>query len=79
MDCSEKGLKKLLKTDFRKDAYTKFFEGDIQGQIFVRCVCALRYSDEHGLVGDIFYQNMGLGEGYAEIFNQNYSKYILKL
>ena len=73
LDCSEKGLKKLLKTGFRKDAYRKFFEGDIQGQIFGR------YGDEHGLVGDIFYQNLGLGEGYAEISNQNHSEYILKL
>ena len=74
LNYDEKGLKDLLHTKFKKEAYELFFQGDIQGQIFGR------YSDENGLVDNVFYQNLGLGQYYAILDeNHDHTKYILKL
>ncbi|WP_179999198.1 Imm72 family immunity protein [Acinetobacter sp. YH12239] len=71
---SEKGLDLLLKTESKKDAYDLIFEGSIYGNIFGR------YGDEHGLVDDVFYQNLGLGRYYGDLDgNHDHTKYILKL
>lgn len=74
LDYEEKGLKELLTTNFKKEAYELFFQGDIQGQIFGR------YGDENGLADNSFYQNLGLGQYYGNIYeNHDHSEYILKL
>jgi len=70
----EKGLKALQRDFFKKVAYEQFFQANFFQTIFGR------YGDEHGLVADIFYQNLGLGQEYPNLFSHHdHSKYILKL
>ncbi|QIC74456.1 hypothetical protein FSC05_12485 [Acinetobacter indicus] len=72
---TEKGLTELRKSKFKKEAYDLYFEGNIQGRIFGR------YGDEHGLLYDVFYQNLGIGrEPNGNIFiAHDHTRYILKL
>ena len=71
----EKGLDTLLKSTYKNEAYSYFFEdGGIKGTIFGR------YGDEQGLVEDIFYQELGMGQTHGFLYAPyDHSSYILKI
>ena len=73
MSKKEDGFIQLFKSSDKKNVYDLVAPGGFMGQIFGR------YGDEHGLVDDIFYQNLGLGQKYPNLFSHHdHSKYILK-
>lgn len=70
----EKGLKSLLKLSYKKEAYSLFFKGGIKGTIFGR------YGDEHGLVEDALYQELGMGKTHGFLYEPyDHNSYILNI
>lgn len=71
--CEEKGLKQLLISPYKNEAYNTFLESS-GVSLFGR------YADEKGLEDDIFYQELGLGHAHGYIYKPyDHSLYVEKL